>query len=227
MRLRIFAALLVGGATAANAAQYPLTDADALMFGDVETITAHRRGHLAGSRAALRPGLRGDPARQSRRRHLAAGRGHHHRHSRVSGCCRRARAKASWSIYPSIASTTFPKPKKGETPQVITYPVSIGKMDWNTPLGKTRVVDKRKNPTWTPPESVRKEHAERGDPLPAVVKAGPDNPLGAVCHAARHHAGRLSHPRHQQSRSRWAWPSRTAASACIPRTSKRCFRWCR
>ena len=52
-------------------------------------------------------------------------------------------------------------------------------MDWNTPLGKTRIVDKRKNPTWSPPESVRKEHAERGDPLPAVVKAGPDNPLGA------------------------------------------------
>jgi L,D-transpeptidase ErfK/SrfK len=62
---------------------------------------------------------------------------------------------------------------------VITYPVSIGKMDWNTPLGKTRIVDKRKNPLWYPPESVRKEHAERGDPLPAVVKAGPDNPLGA------------------------------------------------
>jgi L,D-transpeptidase ErfK/SrfK len=72
----------------------------------------------------------------------------------------------------------FPKPKKGETPQVITYPVSIGKMDWNTPLGKTRIVDKRKNPSWTPPESVRKEHEERGDPLPPVVKSGPDNPLG-------------------------------------------------
>jgi L,D-transpeptidase ErfK/SrfK len=73
----------------------------------------------------------------------------------------------------------FPVAKKGETPQVITFPVSIGKMDWSTPLGKTKIVDKRKNPTWTPPESVRKEHAERGDPLPKVVKAGPDNPLGA------------------------------------------------
>jgi L,D-transpeptidase ErfK/SrfK len=31
---------------------------------------------------------------------------------------------------------------------------------------------------WYPPASVRKEHAERGDPLPSVVKAGPDNPLG-------------------------------------------------
>jgi L,D-transpeptidase ErfK/SrfK len=41
MHLRIFAALLVGGATAANAAQYPLTVAEAQMFGDIETITAH------------------------------------------------------------------------------------------------------------------------------------------------------------------------------------------
>jgi L,D-transpeptidase ErfK/SrfK len=74
----------------------------------------------------------------------------------------------------------FPKPKKKtDAPIVITYPVSIGKMDWHTPLGQTRVVSKQKNPTWFPPESVRKEHQERGDPLPAAVKAGPDNPLGA------------------------------------------------
>jgi L,D-transpeptidase ErfK/SrfK len=73
----------------------------------------------------------------------------------------------------------YPKLKKGETPYVITYPVSIGKMDWATPLGETKVIDKRKNPTWSPPESVRKEHEERGDPLPKIVGAGPDNPLGA------------------------------------------------
>jgi L,D-transpeptidase ErfK/SrfK len=74
----------------------------------------------------------------------------------------------------------FPKrKKKTDPPIVITYPVSIGKMDWHTPLGETRVVSKQKNPTWFPPESVRKEHAARGDPLPAAVKAGPDNPLGA------------------------------------------------
>jgi L,D-transpeptidase ErfK/SrfK len=72
----------------------------------------------------------------------------------------------------------FPKPKKGEKPVVITYPVSVGKMDWQTPLGATRIVSKQKNPSWHPPESVRKEHAERGEPLPKVVKAGPDNPLG-------------------------------------------------
>ncbi len=72
----------------------------------------------------------------------------------------------------------FPKTKKGEKPVVITYPVSIGKMDWSTPLGETRVISKQKNPSWYPPESVRKEHLANGDPLPKVVPAGPDNPLG-------------------------------------------------
>jgi L,D-transpeptidase ErfK/SrfK len=73
----------------------------------------------------------------------------------------------------------FPKPKRGVPIQVITYPVSIGKMDWRTPLGITHVISKQKDPTWFPPESVRKEHAEAGDPIPARVPPGPDNPLGA------------------------------------------------
>lgn len=72
----------------------------------------------------------------------------------------------------------FPPAKAGETPVVWTFPVSIGKMDWNTPLGVTRIVSKIKDPTWTPPQSVRDEHARRGDILPAVVPAGPDNPMG-------------------------------------------------
>ena len=72
----------------------------------------------------------------------------------------------------------YPKPKRGEPSRVLTFPVSIGKMDWRTPLGTTRIVDKRRNPVWYPPKSVRDEHAARGDPLPAAVPAGPDNPLG-------------------------------------------------
>lgn len=73
----------------------------------------------------------------------------------------------------------FPKPEKGKAPVVLTFPVSVGKMDWSTPLGVTKVVRKQKDPPWYPPESVRKEHIKRGDPpLPAVVAAGPDNPLG-------------------------------------------------
>jgi L,D-transpeptidase ErfK/SrfK len=73
----------------------------------------------------------------------------------------------------------YPKPKRGGPIEVITYPVSIGKMDWRTPLGTTHVIAKQKDPTWYPPESVRKEHAEAGDPLPPSVPPGPDNPLGA------------------------------------------------
>jgi len=72
----------------------------------------------------------------------------------------------------------FPKPNGRDKPVVITYPVSIGKMDWRTPLGETRVIAKIKNPPWYPPESVRKEHEANGDPLPRVVPPGPDNPLG-------------------------------------------------
>ena len=72
----------------------------------------------------------------------------------------------------------YPKPKPHEQPVVITYPVSIGKMDWRTPLGATRVIAKIKHPSWFPPESIRKEHAANEDPLPKVVPSGPDNPLG-------------------------------------------------
>lgn len=82
----------------------------------------------------------------------------------------------------------FPKPRKGEKPSVMTFPVSVGKMDWRTPIGITRIADKRRNPTWTPPASVRKDRAARGEPpLPPVVPPGPDNPLGA-------HAMRLAIP---------------------------------
>jgi L,D-transpeptidase ErfK/SrfK len=73
----------------------------------------------------------------------------------------------------------FPKPRRGAPQVVISYPVSIGKMDWRTPLGVTHVISKEKNPVWIPTASVRAEHAADGDPLPPRVPPGPDNPLGA------------------------------------------------
>jgi L,D-transpeptidase ErfK/SrfK len=72
----------------------------------------------------------------------------------------------------------YPPPRKGEAAVVITYPVGIGKMDWRTPIGETRVIARIRHPAWYPPKSIRKEHAENGDPIPTVVPAGPDNPLG-------------------------------------------------
>jgi len=73
----------------------------------------------------------------------------------------------------------YPKRKPGEPQTVITHPIGIGKIGWSTPEGETKVIGKRKNPTWTPPASVRKEHRENGDPLPRQVPPGLDNPLGA------------------------------------------------
>jgi len=73
----------------------------------------------------------------------------------------------------------YPKPKKGQPRQVITHPIGIGREGWQTPLGKTKIIQKKKDPTWTPPASILAEHLEKGDPLPSVVPAGPDNPLGA------------------------------------------------
>ncbi len=73
----------------------------------------------------------------------------------------------------------FPEPIDGEPAVVMTYPMSIGRMDWETPLGLTRIISKVRSPTWYPPESVRAEHAADGDPLPRIVPPGPKNPLGA------------------------------------------------
>ncbi len=63
--------------------------------------------------------------------------------------------------------------------EVETYPLGIGREGWSTPVGETRIVGKKKGPSWTVPASILKEHEENGDPLPSVVPPGPDNPLGA------------------------------------------------
>ena len=45
---------------------------------------------------------------------------------------------------PEMRLYYFPKPAPGETPVVITHPVRVGRMDWETPLGQTKIVTKRK-----------------------------------------------------------------------------------
>lgn len=79
---------------------------------------------------------------------------------------------------PALRLYYFLPRKAGQPQTVITHPIGIGMVGWTTPIGNTKIVSKRANPVWHPPISVRKEHAEDGDILPAVVKAGPDNPLG-------------------------------------------------
>lgn len=61
---------------------------------------------------------------------------------------------------------------------VETYPISVGRDGFATPVGITRTTVKVKDPHWSPPRSMRAEAAARGEPAPAVVPPGPDNPLG-------------------------------------------------
>lgn len=72
----------------------------------------------------------------------------------------------------------FPPAEEGSRQVVLTYPIGIGRVGWETPLGSATVVSKARDPSWFVPASVRREHRELGDPLPSVVPAGPDNPLG-------------------------------------------------
>jgi L,D-transpeptidase ErfK/SrfK len=66
-----------------------------------------------------------------------------------------------------------------EVVKVSSHPIGIGVEGWSTPFGEAKVTGKARDPVWYVPASIRKEHAERGDPLPSVVPPGPDNPLGA------------------------------------------------
>ena len=61
---------------------------------------------------------------------------------------------------------------------VYTYPLGIGREGWGSPITNTSIIAKTPNPAWYPPKSIREEHAAEGDPLPTVVAAGPNNPLG-------------------------------------------------
>ncbi len=79
---------------------------------------------------------------------------------------------------PEMRLYYYPEPAADEQAVVMTFPVSVGRMDWATPLGVTRVVSKARNPSWYPPPSVRSEAREDGRDLPPVVPPGPDNPLG-------------------------------------------------
>ncbi|MDX7988192.1 LysM peptidoglycan-binding domain-containing protein [Xenorhabdus sp. 12] len=61
---------------------------------------------------------------------------------------------------------------------VIVYPIGIGQLGRNTPTMTTSVSQLIKHPTWTPTANIRKDYASRGITLPAVVPAGPENPMG-------------------------------------------------
>jgi len=58
--------------------------------------------------------------------------------------------------------------------RVHVYPVAVGRHPSLIPLGVTEIIRKRRNPTWIPTPSMRREKPS----LPASVPPGPNNPMG-------------------------------------------------
>lgn len=65
-----------------------------------------------------------------------------------------------------------------ESLAVSTYPVGVGTEERPSPTGQMYVERKVTRPTWHVPASIARDHREKGDPLPAAVLPGPENPLG-------------------------------------------------
>lgn len=69
----------------------------------------------------------------------------------------------------------FPK----GTNSVHVFPVGIGRIGRATPIMKSRIKSKIKNPSWTPNARIRADHLSKyGKELPLTVPPGEDNPLG-------------------------------------------------
>lgn len=64
--------------------------------------------------------------------------------------------------------------QRSEGDQITSFPMGIGRDGWQLRPQTTHVIRKRVHPTWAPPPSIRSEKPW----LPAIVPAGPDNPLG-------------------------------------------------
>jgi len=171
------AALIALVATAAQADTFPLPPLDVDMVGQVQHITAHRdetlldlaRDFDLGQQEILLANPEVDrwlPKENSvvvlPRRFIIP----------------KAERRGLILNLPEMRLYYFPDPKLTESPVMITHPVSVGRMDWETPLGITRIVSKQKDPSWTPPQSLKEEALADGEILPDVVPAGPDNPLG-------------------------------------------------
>ena len=56
--------------------------------------------------------------------------------------------------------------------QVYTFPIGMGVLDFRTPQGKFRVIEKKVNPAWHIPKSLQAKYGM------AVMPPGEDNPMG-------------------------------------------------
>ena len=92
---------------------------------------------------------------------------------------------------------------------VVTEPIGIGRMGWNTPEGEFKIIEKIPQPTWHVPASIAADSAKQGVVLPKSIPPGPDNPLG-------NYAMRLSLPDYLiHGTNRPAGVGRRVSSGCI------------
>ena len=72
-----------------------------------------------------------------------------------------------------------PRAKGQDFVLVTTYPVGLGRDDWQTPRGSFKIRGKTVDPTWVIPDSIRAERIkEKGYSEKSVAGGSPDNPLG-------------------------------------------------
>ena len=172
-------AAALGAASLAQATVYTLTKPDDIVVGQDQTITTVYEDTLydlaakysLGSEEIIRvnPGV--DPWLPGAGKELTVpGRPHP-----AAGTARRHRGQSAGTSALLLSET---ETRSADRSHQLS---GQHRQRWTgaRPLGLTHVTQKIKDPVWYPPESVRKEHAAAGDPLPpGPVKAGPDNPLG-------------------------------------------------
>ncbi len=62
--------------------------------------------------------------------------------------------------------------------QVQVYPLALAGSVWKRRRSRPPTSGRIPNPTWTPTAGIRARSLEKGVTLPAVVPAGPNDPLG-------------------------------------------------
>ncbi|MGD8568220.1 MAG: L,D-transpeptidase family protein [Gammaproteobacteria bacterium] len=80
---------------------------------------------------------------------------------------------------PEMRLYYFPPASRFDNKRVFTMPLSIGKINWQTPTGNFFVTGKIKGPSWTVPESIVKEYGLERYGNQRIIPPGDDsNPLG-------------------------------------------------
>ncbi|ANI29386.1 peptidoglycan-binding protein [Yersinia entomophaga] len=170
----LFATCMAGSITAANATEYPLPPANSRLIGENTTFTVPNDGRpLEAIAADYKIGLLGM---------LEANPGTDPYLPKPGSVL----TIPTQMILPdtpregiviNLAELRLYYYPKGQD-KVIVYPIGIGQLGRNTPIMTTSVSQKIPNPTWTPTANIRKHYLAQGVTLPAVVPAGPENPMG-------------------------------------------------